>query len=125
MKNPFSGILVGEILKNRAAWSNIEFLIVEGQFDGLNLGNNADLLVVADESIEFFDEDVGSKFKGAIPKAIGPFVSVDDVEGYGDDIDAPDKQVVEIWFIVLEGELGYYADHAVEIAFPNADKRLG
>ena len=127
MKDPLSSILIGEVLKDRATGSDIEFLIVEGYSDILNLANNADLLVVADESIEFLDEDVGPKFKRAVSEAIGPLfsVSVDDIEGDGYNVDTLDEQVVEIWFVVFEGELGYDADHTVEITFPDADKGLG
>ena len=82
------------------------------------------MLVVADESIEFLDEDIGPKLKRTVPEAIGPLISVYYIKGDGNDVYTLDEQVVEIRFVIFKGKLRYYSDHAVKITFPDADKRL-
>ena len=66
-----------------------------------------------------------SELEGTVSESIDSFVSVHYVEGYWDDINRFDEEIVEIGSTVLEGEMGDCFYHCQEIALPDVDEGLG
>ena len=53
--------------------------------------------------VTFFQEDVASELKGAVSEPIHTFVSINNIEGYRNNVDALDEKVVERSAVILQG----------------------